>query len=189
MGHRMKDEPHIWGPDCAIGFPADETPMYIYVRFSGIIKCPDQPPVFFETPPNDRTFKLTQDEILACVWNVTTGGWRVIFEMQFDPPNAHLNLLHLPSGQVFFLDTTDTPVDEGTVYNNNQRDCDFFKSAHGGIATVTWTQEATNLMAAINMQRGNDVFMELHPLVDGNKIYKFCRLKDATNIKIELEPD
>ncbi|GAH76571.1 unnamed protein product, partial [marine sediment metagenome] len=33
-----------------------------------------------------------------------------------------------------------------------------------------------------------DLFMELRPLPDGKLVYKFCRLRDATNIKILFEP-
>lgn len=189
MGHRMKDEPHVYGNDCLIGFPGGETPMYIWVRFSSIVVCDYWPPETYGTPPNGRVFKLTQDATYACLWEYAGAEWHVILDLQFDPPNANLWLEYVPDGWPYFLDTVDTPLDEGTVYNNHLDNCAGPTGAITGIATVTWTQEATNLLEALNMQRAYDLFMELHPLIDGNKVYKFCRLGDATNIAIEFEPD
>lgn len=34
------------------------------------------------------------------------------------------------------------------------------------------------------MEIANDLFMEMRPLEDGNRVYKFCKLEDATNIAI-----
>lgn len=185
----MKDEPHIYGDDCLACFPAGKTPKYVWVRFILLASCvPDLDPPC-AAPPNDRVFKLTQDDSVPCFWRYLSDDWIIWYYTTFgSPPKTRLDLWDT-LGRVHFLALEDACAPEGTVFNNTVLCSMFGACTHEGIATVTWTQEATNLMAAINMQRGDDVFMELHPLVDGNKIYKFCRLRDATNIAIELEPD
>jgi len=185
----MSDEPHIYGDDCLRGWEEGKTPKYLYVRFSKIVRCNDDPAPDWLIPPNDRMFKLTQSDRWSCLWEITTNGWHILFDLQFDPPNAILWLEHVPDGLVYFYDVVGTPIDEGFVYTNRNPGCVFFGPTEGGIATVTWTQEATDLLEALNIQRADDLFMEMRPLVDGNKVYKFCRLRDATNISIEFEPD
>ncbi len=188
MGQRMKDEPIVYGADCLRGFDADKTPKYIYIRFSQIVKCPDWDEVVYQIPPNDRVFKLTQDDVHPCLWEVTTTGWHVIFDLQFDYPDTIVWLEYIPDGKVYFFDVVPLPVEEGIVFHNNNTDCLLGRSAHGGIATVTWTPQATDILEAINMKKAYDLFMELRPLEDGKLVYKFCRLQDATNIKILFEP-
>lgn len=185
----MKDVPHIYGDDCLIGFPPDKTPKYMWARFSGIIKCSSDPGSPWLTPPNDRVFKLEQSDIFPCRWECFTGSWAVVFYLPGTDPWGWLSLWQTPANAHFFTDTLDGPLDEGAVYHNREICGIGFAVAHNGIATVTWTREATNLLEALNIQRGNDLFMEMRPLADGNKVYKFCRLKDATNIAIQFEPD
>ena len=188
MGQRMKDEPIVYGDNCLRGFDAGKTPKYVYIRFSQIIKCPDTNGVQFEIPPNDRPFKLTQEEAHPCLWEITTTGWHVILDLQFDFPNTIVWLEHLPDGRVYFWDHPVTPIAEGTVYHNLNLDCLLFRASHSGIAVITWTPQATDLLKSINMAKGNDLFMELFPIDNGQLVYKFCRLKDATNVKILFEP-
>ncbi len=184
----MPDVPHIYGDDCLIGFPEGETPKYMYVRFSMLVKCPDPPDQPFTTPPNDRMFKLTQDLVKPCEWRYEGTGWIVGFWYVTPGPDFIVFLEHVPDYRFYFWGRIAPPVDEGEVYNNELVGCAPLQGATGGIAAVTWTQEATNLLKSINMQRADDLFMEMRPLVDGNKVYKFCRLQDATNIAIEFEP-
>lgn len=189
MGHRMSDVPHIYEDECPQWPAPSETPKYVYARFSNIIKCPDPFPGRFRYPPNDHEFKLTQHAVSPCLWTYLGEVWYIEFAIFDDPLRAYLILGDWTVWDTYFQATEEGAVDEGTVYNNVLTDCLFGRAAHHGIATVTWTQEATNLLESINMQRADDLFMEMRPLVDGNKVYKFCRKKDATNISIEFEPD
>ncbi len=185
----MSDVPHVYGDDCLLGFPAGKTPKYVYARFLEIIKCPDIPPIFYEQPPNDRVFKLTQDLVSPCHWGYHIPPWGIDFQIHPAPTGTFLALFQYPPPGAFFYDSYVGPADEGYVFTNDLLECIPWNGGTGGIATVTWTQEATNLLKLINMQRADDLFMEMRPLVDGNKVYKFCKLKDATNIAIEFEPD
>lgn len=189
MGQRMSDVPHIYGDDCLIGFPEDETPKYLYVRFSEIVNCPGGPPGGFPIPPNDRLFKLTQNPLQPCQWIYSSPEWYIQLLIAAGPLRIFLWLDALETGTRVFYTEEEGALDEGTVYNNEMTECIEFVSGIGGIAAVTWTQEATNLLKSLNIKRADDLFMEMRPLVDGNKVYKFCRLRDATNIAIEFEPD
>jgi len=189
MGQRMKDEPHIYGDDCLLAFPEDKTPKYLYARFSKIVQCPDLPPGKAFIPPNDKTFKLTQDESVPCKWVYERSPWYVRLDVFSGPVRAVLYIRNMLSGTCFFSADEAGKLEEGTIYNSDCFMCTPLIWGTGGIATVTWTQEATDLLKAINLERADDLFMELRPLADGNKVYKFCKLKDATNIAIEFEPD
>lgn len=188
MGQRMRDVPIVYGNDCLRGWDAGKTPKYIYLRFSLIVKCPDWDEVVYQIPPNDRVFKLTQDETHSCLWEVTTTGWHVILDLQFDYPNTIVWLEYMPTGGVYFFDVVPLPFDEGVVYHNKNLDCEQGRPSYSGIAVLTYTPQATDLLKAINITKGDDLFMELFPLDDGKLVYKFCRIAESTNIKILFEP-
>lgn len=188
MGQRQDKDEIVYGNPCPIGFPDGDTPKYLYVRFSQIIKCPDWPPTFFETPPNDHAFKLTQSETYACVWQVTTTDWNVVVDLQFNPTKIIFWLEHMPDGRVYFYSLTDTPLVEGKAYHNENLDCGIGYASVGGFATVTWRLQTLKVMGLLNIKTAKDLFMELRPRKDGKLVYKFCRLQDATNIAIEFEP-
>lgn len=185
MGQRMPPVPHIYGDDCYYGFPEGKTPKYVYARFSNIVKCP----MGELSPPNDRMFKLTQTDRNPCLWEYYTPPWHATFGYKRPPDQSFLFLYGPPKLWIYFMAREYIKPDEGTVYNSLNVLCEVEILGIGGIATVTWIHEATALLEAINMRRADDLFMEMRPLVDGNKVYKFCRLKDATNIKIEFEPN
>lgn len=188
MGQSMPDEPIDYGNDCVTSFAADKTPKYLYVRFAKIIKCPDPGPPFFEYPPNDRPFKLTQHDTWPCYWEVTSSSWHVIIDLKFNPPNTVFWLEHLPDGRVYFYNVSATPLVEGLVLANELLDCLLGRPAHHGIGVIAWTPQATQLLEDINMERSADLFLELFPLEDGNLVYKFCRIAESTNVKILFEP-
>ncbi len=188
MGQRMPDEPIEYGDNCTLGWPAGKTPKFVYVRFSKVVKCPDNPPTFFSTPPNDRVFKLTQLDYDACSWRYSSPTWCVDYALTAGPLRTHLFLTNADDVSAYFLDQP-TPIKiEGYVFHNQYTTCPGFLGAHDGIAVVTWTPQATDILEAINLAKARDLFMELFPRDDGKLVYKFCRLEDATNIKILFEP-
>lgn len=189
MGQRMPLVPHIYGNDCIRGFPAGKTPKYIYARFSLMVKCPDAPPIFYPIPPNDRVFKLTQDPEDACWWWYRIDPWYVGFEYRSFPNRTIFVLLHEPLPAWYFHIVEPLITDEGHVFHTDLDECLWDVGATGGIATVTWIHEATDILESINMQRADDLFMEMRPLENDNKVYKFCRRRDATNISILFQPD
>lgn len=184
MGQRQDKTEIEYGANCIGGFPVNETPKYLYARFSGLTKCPDP----MRIPPNDHVFKLTQEEMFPCEWAYKSTSWEVWFQVALAPNFVFFWLIDPETNVVYFEETPPGLPDEGHTYLNDIDTCDAFHGATGGIATVTWRIETISLMDLINMKIADDVFMEMRPLVDGNRVYKYCRLKDGTNVKILYEP-
>lgn len=189
MGQRQNQDEIVYGDYCGFISPPEKTPKYIYVRFSNVVKCTYYPGIELETPPNDRVFKLTQDTDYACWWVGDIADWHLVVDLQFNPGKVIIWLTYLPTARVYFYSLTDSPLKESYVYHNIYDDCPGGDVAVGGFAVITWRLECLALMKALNIKTEKDLFMELHPLCDGNLVFKFCRLKDATNIAIKLEPD
>ncbi len=184
MGQRMPDEPIEYGDNCAAGWTPGLTPKYVHARFAGIEKCPDPNLI----PPNDRSFKLTQEEFAPCDWWYESGAWRVEFMVAAAPDFVWLTLTDHEAGVTHFEAVIPGPPVDGHVYHNENLVCGGALGGINGIAVVTWTPQATQLLKDINLTKGKDLFMELFPKPDGNLVYKFCRLQDATNIKVLFEP-
>lgn len=185
MGQRQDKDEIVYGDDCVGCFPAGKTPKYVYVRLSLVEKCPDPRLV----PPNDRVFKLTQDAYNPCDWFYQGSTWRVEFQCAPDPAFVWLSVMDPETGVAYFEETPAGLPDESHTYHNRTPACDDFHGATGGTATVTWQLETIKILKLLNMKGMSDIFMEMRPLVDGNRVYKFCRLQDATNIAIEYEPE
>lgn len=189
MGQRMPDEPIEYGDDCLACWPEGETPKHVYARFSNIVKCPDKNGHVCLIPPNDRMFRLTQDPGAACHFKYIGDVWEIFYWAKLPvDPLSRLNLGD-KGGWTYFWDTEPSCAPEGFVFHNTLLVCGLFQCGKTGIAVVTWSPQATKLLSDINMQKANDLFMELRPRDDGKLVYKFCRVQDATNIKILLEPD
>lgn len=185
MGERMDKDEIVYGNDCLAMFDEGKTPKYLYARFSQVQPCPDEP-----IPPNDRTFKLTQHETYWCHWSYESDLWLVVFDYSVPLERSELTIAKQPAPARFmFRGNEDYAIEEGHVFNNVQDECIGEWGATGGIGVLTWKLEALEIMAALNIKPAYDLFMEMRPLVDSNKIYKFCKLKDATNIAIEFESD
>ncbi len=188
MGQRMPDEDIAYGNNCNIGFDPGETPLDVYARFIGMVQCPDNPPTFYSTPPNDRVFRLRQDPGVPCRWFIASDPWDVTFWMTPAPLRTSLFIQNNVDLGLYFSAQPLGIKAEGFVITNEILVCQPFFGAHLGIGVVTWTPQATALLEALNLKKGRDLFMELFPRDDGKLVYKFCRLRDSTNIKILFEP-
>ncbi len=184
----MKDEPIEYGNDCLLGFDPDKTPKYLYARFSKIVQCPDLPPGPNFIPPNDRAFKLTQDAGVPCRWAYESSPWYVEFDVYSGPVRTVLYIRNMLSGTWYFSANESGPPDEDIVYESTYFTCTTLVWGIGGIAVVSWTPQATDILKLINMEKARDLFMEMRPRDDGKLVYKFCQLQDATNISILFEP-
>ena len=188
MGQRMPDEPIEYGTDCLACFPADKTPKFVYVRFALVEICPGILDPNCITPPNDRLFKLAQVNGYPCQFRYDTDPWHIFWTFSAGSPAKSSIHLRDWSDAVYFAALPDACLPEGTVIHNDLVGCVLHDCARAGIAVVTWTPQATALLEAINMAKGERLFMELFPLDNGKLVYKFCRLKESTNIKILFEP-
>lgn len=176
-----------YGSHCTHCFANGETPKYVYARFAGIVKCEGAGKEACLIPPNDRVFKLTQQVGFPCSWRYIGDTWECWYQpWVVADGKAHLFLNDL-NLKVYFEESLPACPDEGTVWHGEEAcELDLF-CAELGIGVVTWNPQATKLLEDINMEKAADLFMELRPLDDGKLVYKFCRLQDATNIKILFE--
>jgi len=188
MGQRMTDVPIVYGVNCPDRFDPGNTPKYLYCRFSGMVQCPDWPPVYYTTPPNDRPFKLTQVSGIPCRWEFLDVDWFIQFTFAIGPQNTLVFLINNNDGATYFGDNPSEWTEEGYVFHNDITVCNQIYGSRDGIAVVTWTPQATKLLESINLSKAYDLFMELRPLDNGKLVYKFCKLQDSTNIAILFEP-
>ncbi len=150
--------------------------------------CPGALDPHCTIPPNDRTFKLTQRDGLPCRYLYDGTDWKVWVNLWVAAPGQGSLVLQDSVPWTYFEGYFDTCPGEGIVVANDIVGCAPHDCISGGIGVITWTPQATELLEAINLAKGADLFMELFPLADGKLVYKFCRLQDATNIKILFEP-
>ena len=188
MGQRMKDEPILYGDDCLQCWDSGKTPKHVYVRFAIIKRRTDQVPDVCLTPPNDRVFKLTQDSREPCAWFYDQAGWTVRFDLVMQGVGNTWLYLDDTIGNHYYSSITASCYQGGTVLHNDFDGTEPICCGYIGIACVTWTPQATKLLSDVNMKKASNLFMELRPLEDGRLVYKFCRLQDATNVKILFEP-
>lgn len=184
MGQRQNKDEIEYGNDCSAGWDIGKTPKFVYARFSLIEKCPD--PMII--PPNDRVFKLTQEEYAPCDWLYEGSIWRVVWMVAADPAFVWLILTDHNTGVSYFQETPAGTPCENHIYHNENPGCDDFHGGIDGIATVTWGLESLRIRGLLNIETQKDLFMEMRPLADGNKVYKYCNLKDATNVAILFVP-
>lgn len=184
----MPDEPIAYGDDCASCFAAGKTPEFVYVRFITIVGCDRAGPPPQKIPPNDRLFKLPQHPTIPCEWYYNQSGWEVEYRAFFPATGGSYLDLYDENGMLYFRDHRDACEPEGTVFHNEILDCLGADYGSGGIAVVTWSPQATQLLEDLNIVKSADLFMELFPRPDGKLVYKFCRIAESSNIKILLEP-
>lgn len=188
MGQRLDDIPIVYGDNCNIGWAPGKTPKFVYARFSGLVKCPDNPPTFYSIPPNDRVFRLRQDVGIPCRWAVSSGPWDVTLWLTPLPLRTTLVIQNNVDLGLYFSAQPLGIKGEGFVITNEILACQPWHGAHLGVGVVTWTPQATEILEAVNIGKAYDLFMELFPLEDGKLVYKFCQRKYSTNVKILFEP-
>lgn len=188
MGQRHKDE-IVYGDDCLTCFEEGKTPKYVYARFSRVKKCDIFECEGYPSPPNDRVFKLTQVEGHPCRWVYESDDWKVSYYAVMPPTfGAQLVVLQKPDWISYFYGWT-YPGDECETFFKNKNTCAEGECGIGGNGIITWRLESIAILKSLNIKAMSDIFMEMRPLVDGNRVYKYCRLQDGTNIAIEFEPD
>lgn len=185
MGQRMPDVPIVYGDDCVAVWPAGKTPKYLYLRPLLIETCPGAP----KLAPNGRVFTLTQHPTAACVFSYDSADWDVSADLNAIPDKTSILINSKAPVETYFGEQHPETIEEGKVYHNNYVGCPVGRGGFNGIIAITWTPQATELLENIVIEKGTDLFMELFPLPDGKLVYKFCRLQDATNVKILFEPD
>ncbi len=190
MGTKIPEPPLDYGDDClACSPPVGElwepgkTPLYVYIYFAGIQGCPGKS----LTPPNGKTFKLTQSDTYPCVWNHWGSVWKVYFIT--DPPGPRRSRIVLRDidDNYYFNSYGSGCMSECSIYNNELL-CDG-PLTHGeeGIAVIHWMDIVLHLVLSMSLPGSKPIMHELF-VTDENKIvHKFCHVDRAMNVKFLME--
>lgn len=195
MGQRTDDPEFEFGAACGLGFGLaaplwllNETPKFVYARFSMIKRCDIPSCAGKPYPPNDRVFRLEQEPGFPCWWTYH-GDWDVYWQFRSVPPTwIQFGLTHTGENLWYFYDDFNANNRDPRFTHNILACTPFFDCGFDGVACIRWGPEAKHILNAINMTYEYDRFMELRPLDNGNMVYKFCRIKESTNIKILFDP-
>lgn len=196
MGQRTDDPEFEFGANCGLGtglaaplWLINETPKLVYARFSMIEKCDIDSCIGRPIPPNDRVFTLEQTPGDPCWW-AYHGDWDVAWLLRFAPPTFAQFVLHHPaSDRTYFYDDFNAN-DRDPRFTHNTLTCTpWFDCGFNGVCCIRWGPEAKKILEDLNITYEYDRFMELWPRDDGKMVYKFCRIKESTNIKILFDPN
>lgn len=190
MGTPVPEPPLDYGDDCwnctvnggSLWEPG-KTPLYLYFYFAGIKKCP----AGIHTPPNGKTFKLTQKEGYPCIWEHVGSVWNVYFVT--DPPGADNSRVVLsdPDGKYYFNSYGPGCPEETTIYTN---ECDCASPqchGHEGVAVIHWMDIVLALVLSMSLPGSKPIMHELFVTGEDNIVHKFCHVKHGMNIKMLSE--
>lgn len=191
MGLRLPDGDIEHGLDCTFcrdapyfRWPAGETPLYTYARFTGLVKCPGAT----YDPPNGQIFTLTQDPLTPCRWTRTGDVWDVVFyAWGFFAGWSTLQLWD-ETGDPYFDATGAKCPQEGIVYNNGIGWCIPGAGAHSGIASIDWGVRVRYLAEAMGIPYDPQLMSEIHHTAGGVPVFKYCNVEYSTNLKMKYEP-
>jgi len=188
MGQRQDKSDIEYGNDCLYCWEAGSTPKSVYVRLSEVEKCSDAWCDSLPSPPNNHVFRLEQSPIDSCLFCYFGTSWNVRYHAIHSYYEAcRLWVWHVPWTSHYFYSATELGVNCAAFFYN-QNICVNPHCGLGGYGIVTDKLESIDLLSALNIELAGDLFMEMVPLDDGSRVYKYCKLKDGTNIKIKLEP-
>lgn len=186
MGWRTWPGYELFGNNCLECFPVDETPKKIVAYFSGIELTDTQHPD--EPGPPRSSWALEQDVDNPCFW------W------QDDPPHWGCGYYAKDNGDsrialwygafsYFASVIEETCI---TAFANQNLDIGPPISGINGDAQVFWRPESSSpsvrgIMKKINMEPHRNTMFEGFPLDATYAVAKFCRTRDATNVKIKFE--
>jgi len=181
MGEDGNEDEIEYGDDCLACYDADKTPKYIYASFEGIDLCPGQPGGFTGSP--NKTFKLTQDPLNACMWvqgDITK--WHCIYTAK-NNGNSVLYLawtfwIYFAANQVGHCLTTFT----NTAWCGGPQ----FMGTNG-IGLISCFPSPSdpaveNIMDLMGIPKIDGVRFEIHAIDIGTRFITFGSLRDSISI-------
>lgn len=190
MGIREPQSPPPFGDDCSYCtgdppklFLPGHTPKYIYLTFHNLIACP----VLSVSPPNGKSFKLTQDLVYKCKYRSEGSVWIAEFWFRFaTAPYSVVSLNHVSDGSAFSQEDDPCPF-EFFGYQNYLSSCVPGVCCYSGYCVVSWNSIPRDLMEGFGIEFSDRTFYEprVHP--SGDMVHKFSCERDATDIKIRRE--
>jgi len=191
MGTPVPPPPIDYGDDCECCTPPlgelwepGKTPLFMYVYFAGLQPCPGAP----HSPPNGKTFKLTQKEGYPCVWESMGSVWRVYFVTNAPEYFCRLTLQDVPGANYYFDDYGPGCPPETYVFHNDIAACVPPDVAKGGVAVIHWMDIVLRLVTAMSLPSASKLMHELFVTDEDKIVHKFCMPKYSMNIKMLLNP-
>lgn len=190
MGTPVPDPPIDHGNDCDSCCPPapsmwlpGETPEFVYVYFASIESCP----LAIQSPPNGRTFKLTQTVENPCKWEYWGPKWHV-FWLAMDPLFLE-SMLYLEEvgGLGIFVSRTINCPPECFVYHSTIEVCAWPTAGRFGIGVVHWMGIALGIIVSLSLPMASTIMHELFVTDDDKVVHKFCFPKYGMNVKFLME--
>lgn len=186
MGTRTDPGYELFDNNCLACFDPGETPKKMFVTFTGI-KFID-PNVLKNIGAVQIHWVLEQSGVTPCRWNASKPpAWNVSY-IANDVFGSGLFCTY----QVFnvFNSIHPAPCDTGFENQNIPGPPDMI--CFDGRGQVFWRPETNSpsikgIMKKINMEPHRNTMFEGFPLDDTHAVAKYCRTRDATNIKIKFE--
>ncbi|MBW7992806.1 MAG: hypothetical protein FVQ84_22690 [Planctomycetes bacterium] len=189
MGQIVPAPPGEFGSDCLSCSPplgtrweVGETPAFVYVYFSELVKCP----AGVKAPPNGQTFKLPQDISNPCLWRSIGTSWDVIFNARGFAPDESFVQLNDSAGRFHFRGTGAICPAEYTVFPNTAVACLVGNESIGGTAAVYWMDEVLDIISEYNIPTESQLFYELFLIDNVIPVHKFTNRERTLNIKFEI---
>jgi hypothetical protein len=180
MGEKIV--PREYGLDCAACWDPDETPLFVWVVFDGVLKGLV---AGAEQVQNGHVYKLEQDPLNPCTYyyNWLGAGWKCQFFRSGATGRWHLSLYY-NAFEHFVGNRAGCPA-EHDVWSNLYTDPNVSRG-YGGVGTVWWGEEVLDLIFALGIPDEEGTFYEVFLIGQTNFVYKFCNVKYALNQKIVI---
>lgn len=191
MGTPLPDQPIDYGDDCVVcrdapyeRWAAGETPHYVYVRFSGLVKC------VWGTyePPNGQVFRLEQDPVWPCLWFLIGTKWTVQFLPATRVPLLSQIVLRDEFAQLYFDGFSVACPPEMQVFDNSLVACNPGNQSKDGEATIAWNSTALSIAKAMVLPFDPQLMTEMFITPTDVPVFKYCNPRFGVNVKIKFEP-
>lgn len=185
--------PTEYGNNCALCFPAGETPKLLKAFFSGIQMGVNWQPV--NGPPPNGYYDLHQTFGDPCVWKTTEPDFPFV-TLTLANGRSSLKIVAVGVQSAFLSSVFDNCI----FHYTNDLLCSLPNTFCGGHAYVTVPGDVTgegdspyhslsSIITKTTPMIDPDPRMELFPIDDESFVVRYAGKRDATNIKIKFDTD
>ncbi|MBA7635659.1 hypothetical protein ES703_43263 [subsurface metagenome] len=178
----LKIEPPVAGDGCWCHPLPDDTPMKIYVIFTGLKQCPAR-----DIPPNGHLFTCYQRDIDPCMWDNDPefSGWKVTVSYACNQNQTRIYLKDADNHSYFFGSVGGFAA-EHSVIGNQYGGCAPGQNSYDGVASPFWLVAVWLIVEALNLPTDGGLFLEYFLIDESRPVLKFCNTKYGINQTIEI---
>lgn len=175
MGYFLDD--WEYGDNCAICFPAGQTPKYLMVSFTGILPGEFYDPAIYPPIPN-RLFKLEQKPFDPCRFEFRAGDYWVVFNI--GGYNTTMSVLNYSGAYIFFI-AGPLPACKWAGQNNYQDPGG--RITYKGRYQIAWlapvgTVSLRNAVEAMGFDPDDDIVIDWFPFSNTQMVVRVVRVQD-----------